>query len=211
MAVERGHGGGAGDRVSRGQQAGPVLGAGEHPGGHGHGVAHHQEGAAGQGGVHEVHTQAAEELLDHNDGEEVADEDRPVGQGHGADKGQQHAGDRSGQIAVGTGFFQKLAVGPLEELTAYHRHGGEDQGPGSEDIDGHGQSGDQGNEHIPHQPGGVHGGAHMGRRGHSQFDGFCIAHAFFASISALRLAARLRISNLAVRKDWTRGTRAGQI
>ena len=57
-----------------------------------------QEGTSGKGGVDNVLAQAAEEHLHQYDCKEVAQNDRPVGNGHGADEGQQHAGDDGGQV-----------------------------------------------------------------------------------------------------------------
>ena len=93
---------------------------------------------AAQRGVH-VLTQAAEELFDHHDGEEVADQEGPVGQRHGADKGQQHAGNGGGEISAGRGAFPGACGSPTSKknLTAQHRHHGHGQGAGTKDIHRH--------------------------------------------------------------------------
>ena len=60
-------GGGRGDRI------------GEDPVGHAAGEGQEQDDTADDGRVCEVLAQAAEELLDHHDGKEIADQDDPVG------------------------------------------------------------------------------------------------------------------------------------
>ena len=191
-------------------QRGPVGGPRLGPGGHGHGVAQHQKGAPAQRGVHEVLAQAAEELLDHHDGEEIADDEYPVGQGHGADKGQQHAGDGGGQILVGQGLFHQLPVAPLEQLAGRHGNGCGDQGPGAKEEHRRAQRGHQGDQYVPHEGHGIDGGGHVGRGCHFEPQCLFLTHTFAASF-AFCLAAILRSSALAVRKDWTRGMRAGQM
>ena len=207
MHKVHGEGGGAGDGVRGGDQTGPL--AGHRPGGHGHGVAQHQEGAAGQGGVEEVLAQAAEELLNHHDGEEVADDQHPVGQGHRADEGQQHAGDSGRQVAVGLGLVEELAVTKLKDLAGRHGDGGGDEGPGAEEEDGRAQGGDQGDQHVQHQGAGPNGGGDVGGGCYPQ-QLVLFAHAFAASF-AFCLAWSPRISNLAIRKVCTRWMRAGQM
>ena len=202
-----------GHSLGAAQQVGPGAGAdaGGHPGGHGHGVAQHQEGAAAQGGVHEVLTQAAEELLDHHDGEEVADDQHPIGQGGGAHEGQQHAGDGGGQVLDGAGLVHQLAVAPLEELAGQHGDDGGHQGTGAEEHHAHDHGRYQGDEHVPHQVGGVNGRGHVGGRRHRESQLLFLVHALAASFAAFSLAARARSSPLVTRKDWTRWRRAGQM
>ena len=200
-----GQGGGAGDGVSGGEAVVPE--GGEQVRGHGHRVAQHQEGTAGQGGVHEVLAQAAEELLDHHDGEEIADDQHPVGQGHGADEGQQHAGDGGGQVAVGLGLVEELAVAPLKDLAGHHGDHGGDEGPGAEEVDRRAQGGHQGDQHVHHQGPGPDGRGDVGGGSYPQQLGF-VAHALAASFA---FCWSPRISNLAIRKVWTRWIRAGQM
>ena len=214
-----GEGGGAGDHIGpghgnrAGEQAGPLVGAdaGHHPGGHGHRVAQHQEGTAGQGGVHEVLAQAAEELLDHHDGEEIADDQHPVRQSGGAHEGQQHAGNGSGQVLVGAGLLHQLAIAPLKELAGHHRDQSGNESTGAEEHHAHDQGGHQRDEHIAHQVLGIDGGGHVGGRGHRQIQLLFLIHALAASFAAFSLAARFRSSPLVTRKDWTRWMRAGQM
>ena len=75
-----GQGRGGGDHVGSAADQGHPAGLGIRPGAaHGAGIAGHQGGTARQRGVDEVLADAAEQLLDHHDGEEVAHQDHPVG------------------------------------------------------------------------------------------------------------------------------------
>ena len=93
LHVVHGQGGCTGNRVCCREDGSPVLFAGQHPGGHGHRIAQHQECTASQCGVQEVGAQAAEELLDNHDGKEVANDDGPIGQRDRTYKHQQHTRD----------------------------------------------------------------------------------------------------------------------
>ena len=79
-------------------------GIGRNPGGHNHRVGE-QERASCQRRVQEVAADATEQLLDHHNGEEVADDDRPIGNGHRAYHSQQQAGDNGGTVADGGVLF----------------------------------------------------------------------------------------------------------
>ena len=88
-----GQGGGGGEGVNVVHRMGVV--------GHGPGKAHGHGDTAHDGGVGEVVAQAAEELLDHHDGDEGAHNGHPPGEGGGHIEGQQHAGDHGREVAGG--------------------------------------------------------------------------------------------------------------
>ena len=79
------------------------------PGGHGAGIAGQQERTAGQSGVQKVLADAAEELLDHHDGEEVTDEDHPQrGGGTGQTKASSMPVTTALRSPTDWGFFISL-------------------------------------------------------------------------------------------------------
>ena len=165
--MQAGKGGRGGDGIGGGDDAGGVLKAHLDPAAHEHGPAEH-EGTSGQGGVHNILAQAAKEHLDQQDGEGIAQNDGPVGNGHGAHEGQQHAGDAGGQIIGLAGLFQDLAVQPLEEHTGRGADQRDHQAAEAKEVDGAKQRGHQGDEHVPHDGAGGHGAVGMGGAGNRQ-------------------------------------------
>ena len=126
----------------------------EHPVVHSAGKADEQHDTAHQSGVREVHADAAEQLLDHDDGHEVADEQLTDGHTHRHVHGEDDAGDDGGQIADGVCFLQQLAVQPLESHAGHDGHCGDQQSTQTKDNGrGHDARG-QGHDHVGHQAGG---------------------------------------------------------
>ena len=191
-------------------QGRPIGQAGLGPGRHVNGVAEHQERPRRQSRVQEILAQAAEELLDHHNGKEIADDQNPIGHRHRTDKGQKDAGDNGRQVAYGIALLHQPPIGPLKEDAGRSRDHSRDEGPEAKEEDGHAQGGYQRDDDIPHQISGVNGGGHVGRGCHFEPQCLFLTHTFAASF-AFCLAAILRSSALAVRKDWTRGMRAGQM
>ena len=192
------------------------------PGGHEAGITGQQSGTARQSGVDEVLADAAEQLLDHHDGEEVADENGPVGQRHRAHKRQQDAGDHGGQVAHGLGLLHDLAVTPLEEQAADDGHGGQRQGLEAELHNGPDQGGHHGDDDIQHDGAGVLRRPDVGGRSRNELQILVIRHlltasffssaaAFFASAAALSAAILSLSSCLPVLNIWVRCIRAGQM
>ncbi len=140
---------GRGDDVSGGAEQGGLLAGGD-PGGHDAGIAAQQEGTARQSGVHNVLAQAAEEHFHQHDSESVAQNDGPVGNGHGADKGQQHAGDHRGQVVDPDGGFHQTAVSPLKEYAGQHTRQTYHCRTDTEIIQGYQQSGNECDNHSIH-------------------------------------------------------------
>ncbi|CAN4006709.1 peptide deformylase, partial [Dysosmobacter welbionis] len=155
---------GSGNHVGSAGQGHPA-GLGIRPGAaHGAGIAGHQGGTARQRGVDEVLADAAEQLLDHHDGEEVAHQDHPVGHVHRAHERQQDAGNRGGEIVHGLGLLHELAIAPLKEHAAHHGHGSQSQGPEAELHNGPDQGGHHGDDNIQHDGAGVLRRPDVGRR-----------------------------------------------
>ena len=124
------------------------------PGVHLAGKADEQEDTAHQSGVGKVHADAAEQLLDHDDGDEIAHDELANGHPHGDVQGQDDARDHSGQIADGIGLLEQLAVQPLKRHAGHDRHGSDQQGTQTKD-DGRGHDArGQGHDHVGHQAGG---------------------------------------------------------
>ena len=136
-------------RGSAGQLVNRCIG--EHPIVHGTGKADEQHDTAHQCRVCKVHADAAEQLLDHNDGNQVADDELADGHAHGHVHGQNDAGDHSGQVADGVCLLQQLAVQPLKGHTRHNGHCSDQQGTrAKDDCRGH-HTGAQGNDHVGHQ------------------------------------------------------------
>ena len=126
----------------------------EHPLVHRAGEADEQHDTAHQSGVRKVHADAAEQLLDHDDGHEVADEQLTDGHPHRHIQGEDDAGDYSRQVADGVCLLHQLAVQPLERHAGHDRHGSDQQGTQTKD-DGRGHDArGQGHDHVGHQAGG---------------------------------------------------------
>ena len=151
-----------------------VHSARRRPAGHLGRIAGNQRRTSGERGVEEVLANAAVELLDDEDREEVADEKHPVRKRRGADHGQQQTGERGGQIADGLGLFEKLAVQPLKEHSAGNGNDGGDQRGHTEYIHGHGKRRHKRDDHIEHQAAGVLIVADMGVGGSDELQTFII-------------------------------------
>ena len=92
-----------------------------HPGGEGV----EQDDAGGQGGVDKVLPNAAEHLLDHDDGRRAAEHRHQRVQGDGQVQGQQDAGDHAAQVPHGLGALHDFAAQVLKENAG--GHAGQDQ------------------------------------------------------------------------------------
>ena len=207
-ARHRGRGGQAVERGRRGVRERGDMHAGAHPGVHEQRPAE-QEGAGRKGRVDDVCADAAEQLLHNDNGEEIADEDRPERQRDRADKGDEDARDHGGEVARGIVLLHDAAVGPLEEHTARDGQGRERQGARAEEHDRADEGGQQGDAHIEHDAAGGIRAVRMRRGGERQLQGFFV-HFAAASFFAFSRAAASRTSFLPVRKLCTSGMPAGQ-
>ena len=118
--VEQGHRGGVSGRVKG--PPGGHIGPGTHPSGHLSRPGKHK-GPGREGGVEKVLTHAAEELLDNYNGKKITDEENPVGNGHRADKSDEHAGDSGAEVPQGIAFLQQSPVQPFEATAARQADG----------------------------------------------------------------------------------------
>ena len=201
VAQQQGHIVGSAHLSADGQRSGGSQGVDAVGGvgivGHAAGKAHSQGDAGHDGGVGHVIAQAAEQLLDDDDGDERAHDGHPPGQGGGQVKGQQHAGDGGGEVAHGDLTACQLAIAPLEEHTGGHRNDREDEGVDAKNQDRCDQRGQQGDTHPLHdllrgvRPGDV------GRGGNDEF----VAHYFFPPFFIMILARAM---------EGARGRLAGQ-
>ena len=185
-----GQGGGGGEGVNVVHRMGVV--------GHGPGKAHGHGDTAHDGGVGEVVAQAAEELLDHHNGDEGAHNGHPPGEGGGHIEGQQHAGDHGGEVAGGVLPVHELAVAPLKEDAGHHGHSHQDQGVDAEDDHRGDQGGEQRQAHPLHDLLGGVGAGDMGGRGYDQL---IVVHHFLPPFF-MRIFARAM--------EGARGRLAGQ-
>ncbi len=135
----------------------------EHPVIHSAGKADKQHDTAHQSGVRKVHADAAEQLLDNDDGNEVADEELTDGHTHGHVHGEDDAGDHSGQIADGVFLLQQLAVQPLKGHTGHNGNCRDQQSAQTEDDCRGNHTGDQSDDHVGHQALGGFLTAHAGK------------------------------------------------
>lgn len=156
-----------GHDVGSGENAGGVFKAHFHPVTHDHRPAE-QKGPGRQGRVHEVLANAAEQLLHHDHGEEIADQNTPVRNRHRTNEGQQHTGDHGGQIVHRGIQVHELPVTPLEEHAARHADQRDHQRPEAEEIHAAAEGREQGDQHVPHDRPGGHGGMGVGRAGNGQ-------------------------------------------
>ena len=146
-------GGGRADQLHRNG-----LGAAGH---RGEGQQHKH--TAGDGGVCKVLAQTAEQTLDHHDGKGRAHHALPDGHVGAQVQGQQQAGDNGAEVPNGLLF----AGNHIEQSLADHGSddaGGDDaQGLGAEDDDAGNGGGQQGDDHIQHDPPGRIPRMDMGR------------------------------------------------
>lgn len=177
---------------------------GADPGVHQQGPAK-QEGPRRQSGIDNVGANAAEELLDHDNGKKVTDENGPIGERHRADEGHQDARYHGRQVAGGVVLFHQPPVGPLEENAGRHGEHGQRQRPGAEEHHRAHQGRKQRQAHVQHNTAGGIGGMGVRRGGERQIQGFRVHFA-----ASFAFAAASRSSRLAVRKLCTRGMPAGQ-
>ena len=147
-----------------------------------------------QGGVEDILPEAANEALDHHDGEDAAHSGHPVGGGGGQGQGQQQAGDGGGKIRQGVGLAGQGAVEPFRDQAGRHRHHHQHQAAQAEEPYAGQQGGQQGHQHRAHQAAGVGAAVDVRGRCHNQF------HAFWASFSR----------DLPARNRSTRGRLPGQ-
>lgn len=90
---------------------------------HALGEGEHHGKTADERGVHKVAAETAEEHLDDDDGDEVADEELPDGHRHGDVVGDEHAGNDRGEIGNGLLLLEELVPYELEQ----HAVGGGDR------------------------------------------------------------------------------------
>ena len=174
-----------------------------------------EEGAARKGGVEEVLADAAVELLDNDDGEEVADHGHPDRRLRGQNHDQQQAGHSGGEIVDGDGFLQEAAVGPLKEHGGRHARHHEQERMPAVAVHAEAHDGQRRDDHVQHDALGVAHGAYLrlvcNVKDHAFFL-FVHFLASFAAASALAfsLAALAWSKSFAVLKAWVSGILAGQ-
>ena len=123
-----------------------------------------QEGTAGQGGVHKVLSESAEEALGDQDGEDAAQDRGVQRDGRRDDQGQQNACHNCGAVCQGV-----LSVGDHIEHK-FRRHTGsntaqdDEQRIKSEMEDRENGRGQKGKDDIVHFPSGRMGASQMRRR-----------------------------------------------
>ena len=133
----------------------------EHPVVHGACKADEQHNAAHQSGVGKVHADAAEQLLDDDDGHQITDDELADGHAHGHVHSQNDAGDDGRQVADGVGLLEQLAVQPLKGHAGNDGHCRDQQRTHAKN-DGRGHhAGAQGDDHVGHQALGGLFAAHM--------------------------------------------------
>ena len=191
---------------------------GYRPLGHDDGVGRDEERTACESRVQEVLAEAAVELLDDDNREEVADERQPPGgacwQGHR----KEHTGQQCGTVADGFGLLEELAVCPLIENRGEHRHGDHENGLHAEFPCCHCQRRQQSQHHVYHDAAGVHSRPYLRLIRNVKDDFFFfLAHYFWASFAAFASAAAFSLAafawnmSFAVLKAWVRGILAGQL
>ena len=157
---------GIGRRVHAGGEGGRL------PAGHQNGVGGEQERAPGQRRIEKVLADAAEKLLDENDGEQRADDGQPPRSRGRHRERQQKAGDNGGKIADGVVFLQKTAVAPFKDHAADDAHHGHEQRAEAEEDHARNQRRHQRDDHVEHDRAGVARRADMGGGGYNEADVF---------------------------------------
>ena len=134
------------------------LGAAGH---RGEGQQH--EHTAGDGGVGTVLAQAAEQALDHHDGKDRTHNALPDGHVGAEIQGQQQSGDNGAEVAHGLLLVDDKVKQGLADHGGDDAGGNDAQGLGAEDDDAGNGGGQQGDDHIQHDPPGRVPGMDMGR------------------------------------------------
>ena len=124
-----------------------------------------QEHAGGESGVEEVLSDAAEQLLDHHDGDKRADDGKPEGGGGGQVHGDEHTRDHGGKIADGVFAFQNFLAPPFEEDRGGDGDGKKHCRLPTEYVDAPKTGGDHGDDDVPHDGRGGHAAFNMRGRG----------------------------------------------
>ena len=182
--------------------------SGEDPGRHGLGEREEQHDAAHERGVGKVLADAAEELLDRDDGDQTAEHGLPQRDGHRQVVGQNHARHHGGQIIDRGGLVAELFKAPLEKHARGGAHRRHEQRPPAEDDHSGDECRTQGDEHVAHDLPGRCAGIDMRGSGDHKLH-FCTASFFASSFSlcSLRQAASFALASLLV---CTSGRCAGQ-
>ena len=110
---------------------------------------HHGE-TADERGVHKVAAETAEEHLDDDDGDKVADEELPDGHRHGDVVGDEHAGNDRGEIGNGLLLLEELVPYELEQHAVGSGDRHEQQRAEAENNDGRDERRDERDEHVAH-------------------------------------------------------------
>ena len=181
-------------------------------GGGGHGVhgecdlgqagkSHQHEHTGGDGGVHGVCAQTAEESLHHDHGEEGANHALPQGDIGGEIQRQQKSRDGGRKIAHGDGLLGNEAKERLKAYASGHGHGDHQQGAEAEDQSACNGGGEEGDQHVQHNAAGASSAMDMGGDRELQL----VVHALVSSFAFSSLN-----STLASLLVCTRGRLAGQ-
>ena len=117
---------------------------------HAFGEGEHHGQTADERGVYKVAAETAEEHLDDDHGDKVADEELPDRHRHGDVVGNEHAGNDRGEIGDGLLLFKELVPHKLEQhaVCCGDRH--EQQRAEPEDNNGCDERRDERDEHIAH-------------------------------------------------------------
>ena len=150
-------GGGSGDCVR------------EDPVGHAARESQEQHHTTDNGRVGEVLAQAAEKLLDHDDGHQAAKDRLPQGNGDRQVHGQDQTGDGCGAVADGDGLFGALLIQKLKQNTGSDTYGADQQGASAKDDTRRNEGGTECDQNISHNGLRGSGGANMGRDADIQF------------------------------------------
>ena len=191
VKADHAHGSGAGKSVD--VPAGLVQSC-EGTGGHSAGERGHEDDSGAQSRVDEVLADAAEHLLDDDDGDDRTQDNDPEGDVGGEVVGQEQTGDDSRQVCDGVFLLHCF---PGEELSQNAGDDGDEddrQGTKAEDDDCSDTGGDKGDDDIAHDAGRGVSRLLMRRSADRQF--FGIDH-FFAPASLMIALPR--------RMYWTSG------
>ena len=135
----------------RGRSGNAVIGIIDHGGAEGD----QQEYTAGQGRVHEVLTQSAEEALGEEDREQRARERDIKRYRRRQAQGQQKAGDHCGQIPEGIGAVRNIIKHKLCSAGCYDAHQDDQQSVQAEMEHAEDRRRKQGKHYIVHFPAGI--------------------------------------------------------
>ena len=189
------------------QRRGRGNGVREDPRRHGLGEREEQDDTAHKRRVCKILADAAEQLLDGDDGHQTAEHGLPQRDGHRQVIRQNDARHHGGQIADGGFLMAEPFKAPLEKYAGCGAHRRHQQRPPAENHDGCNERRTKGDEHVAHDLPGRCAGIDMRGSGDHKLH---LTASFFASsfsLCALRHAASFAFASLLV---CTSGLCAGQ-